>query len=128
MDIRNGVLLAISPKEHLLIPRVRALGAGVLRGSRVKSVVIPGGVEEIRERAFENCAYLESVELPSSLRRIGDAAFLNTGIRKIELPRGVELGDSVFGPPLAMVVSDVRIPLSKLPDNTIVVPPAFVGV
>lgn len=52
--------------------------------------VIPEGVEEISDRAFERLSMLSEVVLPSSLKRIGEKAFAETRLKKVEFPKGLE--------------------------------------
>ncbi|MBO7634703.1 MAG: leucine-rich repeat protein, partial [Lachnospiraceae bacterium] len=42
---------------------------------RVKTVLCPDGLKEIREQAFAGCLTLQNIELPSGLERIGREAF-----------------------------------------------------
>ena len=131
MNVVDGVLVSVaSPSENLVIPKVFEIGEEALKGSSIKSVVIPEGVRVIRERAFEDCEVLRSVTLPSSLRRIDDFAFSSTRLHEIVLPYGVELGKSVFFDSwLSMVVADTndewQVPLYKLPPSCRVVSSAL---
>lgn len=60
------------------------------RGTPIKSIVIPDSVEEIGERAFEDCGELKTVTFPSSLVTVGYAAFIRCGkLEKAELPDSV---------------------------------------
>ena len=63
------------------------------------NIVIPEGVEVIRENAFESCSYLTNVSLPSSLKSIEQAAFGSCrDLAAISLPEGlVSLGQRCFG-------------------------------
>ena len=91
--------------------------------SRVKSVTIPDSVTKIGYDAFYYCRYLEevnfgenpnvshfagysfystqklkSIELPSSLTRMDDCAFYDSGLESIEIPDSlVTIGYSIFG-------------------------------
>lgn len=116
MNIVDGVLVSYdSPPKNLVISGVRVIGERALQGADIESVDMRG-VVEIRKRAFMDCGRLREVKLPSSLRKIGKFAFSGTRIDTIELPYAVQLGDSVFFDSwLTLVVSDVRIPLHKLP-------------
>lgn len=52
--------------------------------------VIPYGVTEIADRAFEGCTCLTSVEVPNSVTRIGWNAFSGcTKLPSVEIPDGV---------------------------------------
>lgn len=116
MNIVDGVLVSYeSPPKDLVISGVRVIGAEALKGADIESVDIRD-VVEIRDRAFMDCGRLNKVKLPSSLRKIGAFAFSGTRMDTIELPYAVQLGDSVFFDSwLSLVVSDVRLPLYKLP-------------
>lgn len=67
-------------------------------GFRFTNIVIPEGVEIIRNRAFNVCPYLTKVSLPSSLKSIGNEAFsVCSALTTINLPEGlVSLGQSCF--------------------------------
>lgn len=62
------------------------------------TVIIPDGIREIRERAFENCELITSVVLPNSVRNIGPAAFGGcTSLLDVTIPSGVyHIGDKAF--------------------------------
>ena len=63
----------------------------------INKVVIPEGVEEIGELAFQNIHTLKSVQLPSSLKKIGRQAFAATGLVTLKIPEGVkEIGLAAF--------------------------------
>ncbi len=61
-------------------------------------VVIPDGVTEIGEEAFENCESLENVTIPDSITDIGDKAFAGCiRLREVNIPGSVqEMGHNVF--------------------------------
>ena len=55
-------------------------------------VRVPEGVTEIMPFAFETCEGLTGVELPETLREIGEAAFgAQAALEDITIPRGVEI-------------------------------------
>lgn len=62
------------------------------------SVIIPEGVEEIRQDAFAGCYGLTTVKFPSTLKIIGDYAFNYTSLAgTIEIPEGVtKIGIQAF--------------------------------
>lgn len=63
----------------------------VVYKSFLKEVILPEGLEEIEERAFEDNPYLEKVVLPSTLKNIGDLAFADCiRLKGINIPEGVE--------------------------------------
>ena len=67
--------------DHIVIPAkidgidVYAIAASAFEDYQVKSVIISEGVEVIDWFAFYRCSYLESITIPSSVRRIGHSAF-----------------------------------------------------
>ena len=68
----------------------------VLAG-KCSSVSIPDGIENIGPFAFEGNLGLDVLELPSSVKYIGEAAFANTTLRELILNDGLEyIGGSAF--------------------------------
>ena len=64
---------------------------------RIGEVVLPEGLTSIASSAFYGCIYLHEINLPSTVKRIGDYAFSNTGLLSLTLPDGVEyLGKSIL--------------------------------
>lgn len=81
----------VIPAERGGIP-VTGIGNGAFSDSAVRSVTIPKSVTEIRDYAFEDCAFLESIVIPDSVRYIGNFAFYNcNSLQKITVGKGVEL-------------------------------------
>ena len=63
----------------------------------IKIVIVKDGITNIVEQGFRDCKNLEKVELPKSLKRIGDLAFADSSIKEISLPDGIrEIGSSAF--------------------------------
>ncbi len=56
-----------------------------ISGVKVKSVIIPEGVETIEDNAFSDCTSLQKVSLPSTLKNIEKLAFLNTDIKEFSI-------------------------------------------
>lgn len=83
--------------------------SGAFERTKLKEVVMPEGLVEIGDRAFEECVNMVSVTLPSTLKRIGvmekdfsgsytDGAFNRTKIKSITLPESLEMiGAGTFG-------------------------------
>ena len=63
-----------------------------------RAYTIKDGTMSIGAHAFQNCFYLEEVEMPSSVTSIGVEAFAeNSVLTKCELPEGlIEIGDRAF--------------------------------
>ena len=67
------------------------------QNSNVKKAVIKDGITEIGNDFLMYCSELESIELPQSLKRIGDAAFANTKLNNITIPDNVNsIGNFAF--------------------------------
>ena len=65
------------------------LGTLYESGCYLVSVRIENGVKSIMNDAFNGETYLTKISLPSSIERIGDGAFANTGITEITVPEKV---------------------------------------
>lgn len=67
---------------------------------RIKSITLGEGTAEIGPKCFMSVPLLETITLPSTLEKIGSAAFDNltklTTVRGLENSRVTELGDSCF--------------------------------
>lgn len=63
---------------------------------KVETAVLNSGIEAIPNHLFLNCTALETVELPQTLKYIGDYAFQWSGLTSITLPKKIELGAGVF--------------------------------
>ena len=73
----------------------------IYRGGRapqhITHVLIDESVDEIEDKAFENCRRLVQVDTHNSLRRIGKWAFRNcTSLRRINLKFVVDIDDQAF--------------------------------
>ena len=74
-----------------IIPNtVTTIGGGAFKGTTLKSIVIPEGVTQIENEAFDGCKSLETVSLPNSLERIYYNAFRYSNISSISIPAGVK--------------------------------------
>ncbi|MDE6784035.1 MAG: leucine-rich repeat protein [Ruminococcus sp.] len=67
--------------EEIVVPDsvgglpVLAIDNDAFRGSNIRKIVLPEGIQEIRNEAFAYCAKLEEISLPSTLEKIGISAF-----------------------------------------------------
>lgn len=78
-------------------------------------------LETIESRSFYNCTGLKSVSLPASLNRIGDAAFMYSGLTQVAFPKGLtELGTYAFAdcPALKSANISAAAGLTELPYET----------
>ena len=66
--------------------------------TKLESIKIPSGVKKIGNSAFENCDLLRSVTLPNSLNSIGSSAFYGCFcLESIDIPQSVTtIGSSAF--------------------------------
>lgn len=81
--------------EVLAIPDgVKVIGSDIIgysKGKHVRTVVIPEGVTEIRERAFSESEIAE-IRLPKSIKAIGEQAFSGCkNLKSITIPDGVKV-------------------------------------
>lgn len=67
------------------------------RHRALQFISVPEGVEEIGDDAFRGCKGLHTAELPSTLRRIGAKAFLDTAVRRLRISASVtEIGENAL--------------------------------
>lgn len=79
--------------------------------SKVEAVELPDSVEYIGSYAFGSCFYLTSVNMPKSLKVIGDRAFHQTDISELILPDGLQkIGERAFAG--CSYLSSVEFPAS----------------
>lgn len=66
--------------------------------SALESIILPDGVKEIGDNAFQGTFRLTSISLPNSLETIGARAFYSTGLTKLIVPNSVSnIGACAFG-------------------------------
>ena len=76
----DGVIYSIDGKKLILYPS----------GKEGTSYVVPSGVKEIGEEAFDRCIYLEEITLPEGLETLGERAFqVCASLTSITIPSGV---------------------------------------
>ncbi len=101
---RDGVLFSKDRKTLLIYPNgkadtsytvpsgVKVLGFQSFCGSTVGQVVLPEGLEQIEDYAFNTCPDLTTVSMPSSLQSIGSRAFAYcSSLTGIRIPAGVSI-------------------------------------
>ncbi len=89
----------------ITIPKsVTEIGEAAFLRSGLTSVVIPGGVGEIKRGTFSDCTGLTSVVIPEGVTTIDYGAFFGcTSLTSVEIPKGVKkIGDS-FGSALQTI-------------------------
>ena len=104
LGFENGVITAYYgnslrvdlPAEINGVP-VTAIGASAFADSPVVAVRIPEGVTEIGTSAFDGADDLHFIQLPDSLRVIGDYAFNSTEANMLTWGKGLEqIGNGAF--------------------------------
>ena len=89
----------------------------------LKELIIPEGIKNIGESAFENCCGLEELILPFSLETIGDKAFYNCkNLESIAIQKNVtKIGKETFGncEKLTIYGVDYTYPISYARKNNI---------
>ena len=64
---------------------------GVFEGSAVESVELPSTLKRIEYSAFEECESLENIKLPQRLEYVGARCFAFSSIREIVFPASVRI-------------------------------------
>lgn len=74
----------------------------------LSSVVLPDNLTTIHDGCFSATSTLQSIILPSTLKKIGNKAFQNSGIENIFIPKNVELiGDFAFANCNNLITADI---------------------
>lgn len=105
-EVVDGVLVQYhGEEENLVIPGdlgIKEIGSnafliGGFSNTTLKSVTVPEGVERLADEAFRNCMALKTVDLPASLRSMGNQAFVDADLEKIAFPAGLRyIGSNAF--------------------------------
>ncbi len=66
------------------------MGTYMFNDSSIENVVLSDDITEITTYAFDGCANLKSIQLPSKLVSIGGYAFSESGLESIETPETLE--------------------------------------
>lgn len=104
----NGVLFTKDMETLLLYPAGRTgetytvpegtvtIGRGAFESARkLRTVILPETLREIKEYAFQYCGSLTELELPNGLLRIGEGAFMScTGLKSVTIPDSVTAIDT----------------------------------
>lgn len=76
------------PSLVTLIPRKCFEGC-----ERLHTVEIPDSVIDIKGFAFHNCRNLKKLKLPTALKKIGATSLDGSGVERMRIPKGVEIGN-----------------------------------
>ena len=123
--VDKNVLLMYKGKEgEVTVPAgITKIGNYAFRGiEKLKEVILPEGLTEIGKESFSGCslAYEENssgmkITFPSTLKKIGDHAFLGNWIRQIVLPDSVEVCGKRSRFSISSMPPLLLAPLWKLP-------------
>ncbi len=85
-------------------------------GEEAVHLVVPSGIEQLGQRAFEGCTSLEQLVLPSSVKSIGKLAFgACPSLEAVMLPEGLqEIGYAAFRGCSALVSADFPASLTRI--------------
>ncbi|MDE6018720.1 MAG: leucine-rich repeat protein [Muribaculaceae bacterium] len=88
--------------------KIKSLGGNVFgECSSLRSVTF-GDLEEIPVNTFSKCVSLESIDLPDNVKKIGDSAFYNSGLREFKWPAQLEsIGTWAFS---GTLIEDISLP------------------
>jgi len=120
-DSKNNCNAIIKTNDNTLVkgciktvipPQIEKIGPYAFHGCEMEEIQIPSTVKEIGEAAFENCFYLENINLPKSLKKIDSLVFSgNKRIKELIIPEGVEeIGEYAFM--LMQCVEKINLPYS----------------
>lgn len=115
LNLEKAVFMGTNVSQIVLPNTLQQLPSNAFEYANVSEVILPPTLKEIQDRAFLRCWELSHIELPESLSFIGDAAFEESGLTSIFIPKGVVLRDYVFS--RCMSLEKVHLPedLKALP-------------
>ena len=109
----------VIPKKDEQGKRIYKIGDEAFRGKEIESVEIPTSIVRIGDNAFQYCDYLNNVILPNGLTSIGEYAFgYCSALTSIDIPSSVvAMGSCAFVD--CNSLKNVTIPgsIDALPDN-----------
>lgn len=87
----------------------------------IKTVIVEEGITSLGTQLFLGCSNLEYVQLPESLNTIGDAAFINTALKEITIPKNVgSIGENAIpGENMETIIVDEQNAYYTAVDNVL---------
>ena len=83
--------------EKFGVYTVDSIAPNALAGIEVAVVQLPNSIKGIGDAAFKNCSNLSIINIPEKVKSIGYQAFCNSGISEITIPASIEtMGNEVF--------------------------------
>lgn len=91
------------------------IGSEVFRNcSKLSNVTISEGITSISNYAFKECSALKTIELPTTLSKIGIGSFVSSGLTSINIPEGItDIPASAF--------SECKLTSIKLPNSLLTI-------
>lgn len=97
--IENDILKKYSGIEtKVVVPEgIREIATGAFTSSNIESVILPSTLKKIGENAFMYAKQLKKIEIPSSVTTISKGAFSYSGLEMIVLPKKLKnIGANTF--------------------------------
>lgn len=90
--------LSATPIEELILPNLKHIDEyGLASVKEIKRLVLPETFETIPKSAFSSLTTLEEIVFPKKINRVENLAFAELGLRKMELPESLKfIGDQAF--------------------------------
>lgn len=82
--------------NYVVPDTVKKIYSGTFYGSLLVNVKLPEGLTTIGSSAFMYSTELEKINIPRSVKEIGDQAFYNTSLKQVTIPRGIVDRDDAF--------------------------------
>ena len=96
--IEKSTRKLISGGKHSVIPDgIKEIGDSAFEGTAVETITTPSTLEKIERFAFAGCKNLKTVTLNEGLKTIGNGSFKDTSIEEIRIPSTVDDIHSSFG-------------------------------
>jgi hypothetical protein len=125
-DGTSVTITGYSGPDDVVIPptlnglSVTDIGEGAFAVSDITSVVIPNGVTNIGQSAFNPCDYLTNVVLPETLIGVGNSAFLETALTSLTIPPNLaNIGDAAFNVGSSLTNVTIDFGLTDIQSNMI---------
>lgn len=96
--IGNNAFQGSTLKRIIIPDSTKRINNNAFKSCRsLKCINLPENICEICDNSFRECQNLENIILPLKLRKIGNYAFSNTGIKSIYIPQSVKyIGQGCF--------------------------------
>lgn len=111
----TGVIKDVEVKGLYEGVPVKRISGGVFYGKSLERITLPDVIEAVESGAFVNCS--ADVNIPASLKKVGNAAFQGSGIKNALIPPSVEeLGVYIFSGCKSLIKLEYQAGI-KIPDG-----------